>query len=348
VEGERIVHFVFDGWEPPRPPVHVESDDKHFEASLSDALGAGVRVADWRGFFEVGGPFHRREGESLGEWLDRVDPDGYNWPDPSEAAVAAVEGFLERVRGLAKGRFLVLKVLGPTENAEGFFAPPRGRRGSELGQMVHRFGFGALYLLDRAKALQVYRRIAEVVLEVVKAGSELEEVDAVRIADDAATYAGPAYSRCFYEEAYFPWHERFAAAARSAGKRAILHCDGDLRKGGLIERLARVYDGLHPLDVTPKPSPPDALRWASEVAALRESAGRAVFFTGAPVELVFNDSVGVEDFLRVPRALLEAHGVRFLVLATTHSEYPLRSYREELPRRKAEALREFALKLAKC
>jgi len=54
VEGERIVHFVFDGWEPPRPPVH-ESEDKRFEASLSDLLRAGVRVADWE-FFEVGGP----------------------------------------------------------------------------------------------------------------------------------------------------------------------------------------------------------------------------------------------------------------------------------------------------
>ncbi len=347
MEGKRIVHSVFDGWEPPRPPVHVESDDKRFEASLSDLLGAGVRVADWREFFEVGGPFHRREGESLGEWLDRVDPSGYSWPDPGEAAAAAVEGFLKRVRGLAEGKFLVLKVLGPTETAEGFFAPPRGGRGLELGQMAHRFGFGALYLLDKAKALQVYGRIAGVLLEVVRAGSELDEVDAVRIADDAATYAGPAYSRSFYEEAYFPWHERFAAAARSAGKRAILHCDGDLRKGGLLERLARVYDGLHPLDVAPKPSPHDALRWVSEVAALRASAGRAVFFTGAPVELVFNDSVGVEDFLRVPRALIEAHGIRFLVLATTHSEYPLRSYREELPRRKAEALRELALKLAR-
>jgi hypothetical protein len=62
---------------------------------------------------------------------------------------------------------------------------------------------------------------------------------------------------------------------------------------------------------------------------------------------VFNDSVGVDEFLQVPRALLESHGLRFLVLATTHSEYPLRSYREELPRRKAEALRQLALKLAR-
>lgn len=347
MEGRRLVQLVFEGWEPPRPPVHVESDDKRFEASLSDLLGAGVRIADWRSFFEVGGPFRRREGEGLGEWLDRVDPGSYSWPDPSEAASAAVEGFLKRVRGLAEGKFLVLKVLGPTETAEGFFAPPMGGRGVELGQMAHRFSFGALYLLDRAKALAVYGRIAEVVLEVVKAGSELDLVDAVRIADDAATYGGPAYSRSFYEDAYFPWHARFAAAAREAGKRAILHCDGDLRKGSLIERLASIYDGLHPLDIAPKPSLSGALQWAREVAELRRLAGRTVFFTGAPVELVFNDSAGVEEFLEVPRTLLEAHGSRLLVLATTHSEYPLRSYREELPRRKAEALRELALKLAR-
>jgi len=332
--------MVFEGLEPPRPPLHVESDDKAFEASMSDALGAGVRVAEWRGFFEAGGPFHRREGEPLGSWLDRVSADAYEWPDPSEVAARAVEGFLRRVRGLAEGKFLILKVLGPTETAEGFFAPPSGERGRALGQQLHRFGFGALYALRRSEALRIYGRIAETVLEVVKAGAELEGVDAVRIADDAATYAGPTYSRSFYEEAYLPWHERFAGAIRGSGKRAILHCDGDLRKGGLLERLARLYEGLHPLDLTPKSTPAEAARWVEEVAAARGAAGSLVFFTGAPVDLVFNDEVSVEAFLEVPLSLLKAHGPRLLVVATTHSEYPGRSYGEELPRRKVEALRE--------
>ncbi|MEM4805939.1 MAG: hypothetical protein QXX25_07635, partial [Thermofilaceae archaeon] len=344
VDGRRLVRAVFEGLEPERPALHVESDDKGFEASVSDALGAGVRVGGWRSFFEVGGPFRRLEGEGLGAWLDRVRADAYDWPDPGEAAEAAVRGFLERVKGLAEGRFLILKVLGPTETAEGFFAPPSGGRGWELGQVLHRYGFGSLYVLRRGEALRIYERIAGVILEVVKAGAELDAVDAVRVADDAATYSGPSYSWSFYEEAYLPWHERIASAVRRAGKYAILHCDGDLRKGGLLERLARLYDGLHPLDLSPKSTPAEALKWVGEVVEARRIAGDAVFFTGAPVDLVFNDSVGVEDFLRVPLRLLEVHGPRRLVVATTHSEYPGRSYREELPRRKVLALREALLR----
>jgi len=339
MEGRDLVARVFEGAEPERPPLHVESDDKALEAELSDALGVGVRIADWRSFFERGGPFRRLEGEPLGSWLERVDASGYEWPDPAEAAASAVEGFLRRVRGLAEGKFVVLKVLGPTETAEGFFAPPRGGRGEALGQILHRFGFGAFYTLRRGRALEVYERIARVILEVVKAGAELEVVDAVRVADDAATYAGPSYPRSFYEEAYLPWHRRFAEEVRRRGKYAILHCDGDLRKGGLLAELSRIYDGLHPLDLAPKSTPAEALRWAREVAEARGVAGGAVFFTGAPVDLIFNDGVGVGDFVRVPLELLREHGPRLLVVATTHSEYPGRSYREELPWRKVLELR---------
>lgn len=340
MEGRRLVQIVFEGLEPPRPPLHIESDDKEFEAALSDALGAGVRVADWREFYERGAPFHRREGEGLGEWLDRVSASSYEWPNSHEAATAAVEGFLKRVRGIAGGKFLILKVLGPTETAEGFFTPPRNARGERLGQVAHRFGFGSLYVLKKGVAAEIYERIAQVVLEVVKAGLELESVDAIRVADDAATYAGPAYSQSFYEELYLPWHEKFAQAAKSRGKFALLHCDGDLRRGNLFERLATIYDGLHPLDISPKAMVPEALQWAREVAALRGRAGSAVFFTGAPVELIFNEAVSVGEFLAVPTELLRLHGPRRLVVATTHSEYPGRSYAEGLPRQKALALRE--------
>lgn len=339
VEGRKLVQAVFEGLEPTRLPLHVESDDKVFEASVSDALGAGSPIADWRSFFEVGGPFRRLEGEGLSAWLSRVEASEYEWPDPSEAAASAVRSFVERVGGLAKGKFLILKILGPTEIAEGFFAPPRGRRGEELGQVLHRFDFGVFYMLRRSAALRLYERIARTVLEVVKAGAELDIVDAVRIADDAATYSGPSYGRRFYEEAYLPWHERFAAAAKRSGKYAILHCDGDLRKGGLLERLSRIYDGFHPLDLAPKSTLPEALKWALEVADARRLAGDAVFFTGAPIDLVFDDRVTAEEFVQAPLALLGSHGPRFLVVATTHSGYPGRSYREELPRRKVERLR---------
>ncbi|MCX8179853.1 MAG: hypothetical protein N3E41_00540 [Thermofilaceae archaeon] len=338
MDGRRLVQTVMEGLEPPRPPLHVESDDKLLEASFSDALGVGARVAEWRNFFESGGPFRRRDDEKLSEWVDRVKACLYEWPDAADAALEAVEVFLKKVEGLSEGKFLILKVLGPTETAEGFFAPSRSGRGVELQQILHRFGFGAFYALNSAEALKIYGMISRVILEVVKVGSELQQVDAVRVADDAATYSGPVYSRSFYEEAYYPWHERFVKECRKKGKYALLHCDGDIRLNGLIEKLADLYDGLHPLDLRPKSTVEEALKWVEEVASTRRLAGEAVFFTGVPVELVFNDSLSVEEFLKVPRKLLEAHGNKFLVVATTHSEYPSRSYGERLPRGKIERL----------
>ncbi len=338
MEGRRLVEMVFEGLEPPRAPLHIESDDKAFESSVSDAIGAGVKIADWRSFYERGGPFRRHENEGLSGWLDRVDVGGYEWPDPADVVSSAVESFGRRIKDLVGGKFVILKVLGPTEISEAFFAEPARRRGMELGQVSHRLGFGVFYTLRRSGASELYGRIASYVLEIVKAGAELGIVDAVRVADDAAAYTGPLYGRSFYEELYFPWHRKLAGAVHKAGKWAVLHCDGDLRKGGLLGRLSQVYDALHPLDLAPKSTLGEALAWSGEVADSRVEAGRAVFFTGVPVDLLFNDTIGIEEFLEVPRTLLRLHGRRYLVLATTHSEYPLRSYREELPRRKLEAL----------
>lgn len=330
--------MVFEGLEPPRVPLHVESDDKVFEFSVSDAVSAGVKVADWRGFYEKGGPFRRFENERLSSWLDRVNVDGYEWPDPTDVVLSAVESFNRRIKGLASGKLVILKVLGPTEFSEAFFAKPACRRGIELGQASHRFGFGVFYTLKRSKASKLYGRIASYVLGIVKAAAELNVVDAVRVADDSAAYAGPLYSKGFYEELYFPWHQKFADVMHKAGKWAILHCDGDIRKGGLFENLLQTYDAFHPLDLAPKSTLKEALNWSREVASLRFKAGKAVFFTGIPVDLIFNDTVSSEDFLEVPRAFLRLHGKKYLVLATTHSEYPLRSYREEAPKGKLEAL----------
>jgi len=340
VEPRRLVELVFEGAEPPRAPLHIESDDKRFEAAMSDLVGAGAKISEWRGFYTRGGPFHRRRGESLGEWLDRVKASEYAWPELSRVVEEAVSSFRERIKQVEKeGRFLVFKVLGPTETAESFFTGPQSARAVRLGQIAHRFDFGAFYALRRREALEIYERVASYVLELIKAGAELDEVDAVRVADDAATYTGPIYPSSFYEEAYLPWHRRFASAIRRAGKYAILHCDGDIRKGGLLRRLSALYDGLHPLDIAPKSTLDEAMKWVQELCELRRESGEVVFFTGIPVELVFNDTVPVEQFLKVPTTLLEMHGKRYLVLATTHSEYPSRSYEEYLPRLKVSAVR---------
>ncbi|MEM2795385.1 MAG: hypothetical protein QXY49_05985, partial [Thermofilaceae archaeon] len=236
MKGRRLIEMVFEGLEPPRAPLHIESDDKAFESSVSDAIGAGVKIADWRNFYEEGGPFQRRENERLSSWLDRINVDGYEWPDPAEVIFSAIESFNRRIKGLVNGKLVILKVLGPTEISEAFFAKPAYRRSVELGQTFHHFSFGVFYALKHSEASRLYGRIASYVLEIVKAGAELDTVDAVRVADDSAAYTGPLYSRDFYEELYFPWHWKFAGVIHKAGKWAILHCDGDLRKGGLFER----------------------------------------------------------------------------------------------------------------
>jgi len=344
----KLVEMVFEGLEPPRTPLHVESDDKRFEASISDIVSAGAKIGEWRAFYRLGGPFHRLESESVGEWVDRIELEEYEWPDVSRVVEEALTSFTSRIRGLSEGKFIMFKILGPTETVEAFFISPQEGAHARLGQVAHRFSFGVLYTLDEGKARRVYERVASYILEVVKAGSELEWIDAVRVADDALTYSGPAYSLRFLEELYFPWHSRFSRAVHKRGKYFILHCDGDVRKKGFMERLLTMYDGLHPLDLSPKSTLEDSAKWVLEVANLRKLVDEdIVFFTGIPVDLIFNDDVGVCEVVEIPLLLLRMHGSRSLVIATTHSEYPARSYSEELPRRKVEAIRE-ALEVFSC
>lgn len=47
--------------------------------------------------------------------------------------------------------------------------------------------------LDKRKAYDIYDRILSVLEELVKIGCDLDRVDAIRIADDAADYHGPLY-----------------------------------------------------------------------------------------------------------------------------------------------------------
>ena len=340
MDSRRLVELVLEGEEPPRMPLHVESDDKGVEARFGDVVGIGARIARWRGFYASGGPFHRKRDERLMEWLERVDPDAYKWPDPAEVAAEAVDVFKRRSeRFLGLGKFLVFKVLGPTETAESFFASPMPPEAAKAGHIAHGYGFAVTLRMAPKKGVAVYERIASTLLEVVKAGAELDSVDAVRLADDVAGYKGPLYPRWFVEEHYLKWHERFSRAVRGAGKWALLHCDGDLRREGLLKQLAEVYDGIHPVDIAPKSTVSAALEWARQVAETRRDVGwRLTYFTGAPIDLIFDDSVAVDEFLSVPRELVKAHGRRKLVIATTHSEYPGRSYAEELPLRKLEAL----------
>ena len=199
----------------------------------------------------------------------------------------------------------------------------------------HRFDFALLYRINPAKAAELYSRISKYILELVKAASELDVVDAVRVADDMAAYTGPIYPRGFYEELYLPWHRRFTDSVKKRGKHAILHCDGNYMF--LLPQLSELYDALHPIDFHPKSSVEDALKWA-EIIGKARSLSSAVFFTGIPIDLLMDPEVGPEDMVCVVRRVLKAHGPRRLVLASTHRPYPGRSYMEPQATEKIQAV----------
>ena len=340
MDSKRLVHEVFEEGSAARVPIHVEAEDKRYEYVLGDVLGVGTRISDWRDFYLKGGPFARGNGVSLSEWADSLDIDAYDWPDIDEAVNTAVLKYREKVLRIGVDRFILFKVLGPTETSESFFASKVPERLLRLGQISHRYGFAVILRLKPKKAIKVYDRISSYLLELIKAGVELEFVDAVRIADDMASYFGPVYPMWFIENHYLRWHREFTNAIKKGGKYAILHCDGDLRKRGVIVKLAELYDGFHPLDFMRKSTVGDALKWVEAIVEARRMVSEGkVFFTGMPVDLIFSDNVDIQEFLRVPRRLIELHGSRWLVLATTHRPYPSRSYSEELPRRKVESVR---------
>ncbi|RLE62284.1 MAG: hypothetical protein DRJ47_10910 [Thermoprotei archaeon] len=118
---------MFEGEEPPRPPLHFESDDKETGARLSDIIGAGAKIASWRKYYVLGGPLRRIEGEKLRFWASRVEGDRVDWPDYDEI-IEAIESYTKRIKGLVKDKFTLFKILGPTETAESFFAKPLRER----------------------------------------------------------------------------------------------------------------------------------------------------------------------------------------------------------------------------
>ena len=343
-----MVYEVFEYGVSSRVPLHVEANDKEEEYLLGDVVGVGAKIREWRRFNEVGGPFRRFEDEDILKWRDRVYVDLYEWPDVTTVIEEATSRFEAEVRKYIHDRFIVCKILGPTETAEAFFSPPQSKRAKELGQIAHRFDFSLFLKLNYKEAVRIYDRISYYILELVKSCSELDFVDAVRIADDVCWYRGPLYPPQFVKEKYVTVHRMLANSIKRRGKYAIIHTDGDITRDNLAMELASTYDALHPLDLCPKSTVEAAYKWINRIVSLRKMLTsmnlKVVFFTGLPIDIVFNDSVLVSEVVNLVRYLLELHGRQNIVIATTHRPYPGRSYKEELPRRKILAVREFLLK----
>jgi len=342
MDSRELVYLVYEGGVPERTPLHFESVDKVHEARLGDVLLGHGWVSLWQDWFYEGGPFHRRENEGLRDWVERLDVDaGFDWPSVDEVVESCVKNYEENLKGIPrKGLFVVFEVVGPTEYAEYSMMPPRPESGFVHDLAFHRLDFSKLLILDRKKAVRLYDKLAEYTLEVVKRACELDEVDGVRVADDAFTYTGPMYPPWFMDNHYLRWHEKFVNAIKARGKKALLHCDGDVTARGYVSKLTEIYDGIHPLDLCSKSTVESALKWASRVIEARKTVGwSTVFHTGIPIDLIMNNDVTVEGVERVVGEFLSKHTRKMLVLSVTHRPYPGRSFAEPDALSKVNAIR---------
>ena len=343
MNSKKLVTKVFEG-EEGIVPLHVESDSKEEEAILGDVVGVGAKIIEWREFYKRGGPFAREPHERLSSWADRIEVEEYEWPEVNEVITRAVKGFDREARRYSKSKFILYKVLGPTETSESFFTRGVSETYAKLHQIAHEFGFATLLLLNPKKACMLFDKISEYILELVKVGTEIDYVDAIRIADDIATYGRLLYPQWFIKEYHLKWHREYCKTIKKNGKYSILHCDGNI----LLEpakSLTQIYDGIHPLDLRPRFSIEDAYKWIDAIIKARTVIGdKTIFFTGIPIELLFNNNINIEDICDIVKKLLNKHGKRKLVLATTHSNYPNRSYKEPLVMDKLEAINKMRVK----
>ena len=91
--------------------------------------------------------------------------------------------------------------------------------------------------------------------------------------------------------------------------------------------IARMYDGLHPIDFHPKSSPEAASEWLRRVVESRSIAGyNVVYFTGIPIDLVVDHRTSPSQLVSLIGGFIEAHGLKGLVLSSTHRPHPGRSY----------------------
>lgn len=311
-----LVAKAFRG-EAERIPLYFWLADPEREAEVGDVVGARCWFSAFDGFLRAGGPFSRKN-SSTGEWLDRLEPDRYEWPS-SELLIEEALQIIDETAAAAPEKSCQAEFIGPTELSEYSCSPGRPSTALGLDHVLHRFDFAALTLLRPAKADQIHRRLFDLTLRVVAAAAENDLVDSVRIADDFCDYRGSVYSEQ-YAHTILDRVSQLAGAVRRSGKPVVLHSDGNLLR--YLDRLSRDFDGLHPLDVQSKSTVSSAHAWAEKLGAIRRAAPKTVFFTGIPIDLLCNEEVSPSEVLEVVEHVVGAAGSRYLVLTTTHRPYP--------------------------
>lgn len=116
----------------------------------------------------------------------------------------------------------------------------------------------------------------------------------------------------------------------------MLHTDGNIES--ICTKLANIYNGVHPFDLTKRLTIEDAFKWIEKLKSLKpevlKTNSKFIFITGIPIELLFLDFVGIDKIREFITKFLNDFGAENLLLSTTHRPYPKRSYTESTPREK--------------
>ncbi len=317
----------------------IECNSVAEEVELSDTFTLGLPLEPFSSYMLKGGPLRRQNEENLIKWIERISKISIDLPSPDDVADKLrryVDDVVSRYR--LHDRFITLKITGPLEACESVFSSgvPRGYEHYE--QIGQRFYFALLLRLDKTCAHKIYDEISKYVISIAASLLDLDYVDAIRISDDMADYRGLLYPREFVEQKCFTWYREFSASVTSKGRIPLLHTDGNVV--GVLEELSRTFRGVHPLDVTRRSTVSDCIKWVNELASLRERLPRSfIFITGIPIELVFNDDVSPDEFLKFMSHVIKMASEGGFLLSTTHRPPPRRSYAESTPREKIVRLR---------
>ncbi|MFX1485876.1 MAG: hypothetical protein ACFFBS_02000 [Promethearchaeota archaeon] len=317
---KELIRGVFDGIVPEEIPLNIELGVPEIEAQYGDIVNISCRISRFRRFYETGGPFGRSKG-TIRRWAERFDIDTYKWPNPKAIGKTLREEIAHTVKQFGS-RFIICKILGPTETAEGFCASGQDEKAKRLDQVQHNFDFAMLSFLNPESAGELHKRVTTYIEECIRTAGSLMEVDAIRIADDAFDYNRPLYPNGFIETVYLPTHEILANLIHNTGKLGIMHCDGDILILNVAKRLSNFYRGFHPLDLVSRITAKDAQNWIRRLGEARKTLPESVFFTGIPVEFLYDSRVSSEELCEVCRKAILSVGKRYLVLSTTHRPFP--------------------------
>jgi len=253
------------------------------------------------------------------EWEAKLEVDSYILP----SADALIEDSLNKLENIVgkkwRDKAIAAMMTGPTEYAEYSCSQGQNSKMKSLGQVAHSFDFALLTRLNFKKADKIHFNFFKQIIEVYKALAEDSRVDILRIADDFCSYKGAIYNPAFTKK-ILDRQLKIGKAIQQKGKFAVLHADGDI--SAYLKKLGAGFDGLHPLDLSPKSTISAALEWTEKLTEVRKTLPKTTFLTGMPIDLICNRDVSVKNFINVIKNVINCVGDKYLILTSTHSPYP--------------------------